>query len=105
MLVDVSAISDLDMWSALVGFALPALIAVLVQSHWSSQVKGAVTAAVCVVGGGVTAALTGYLTGITVVRAILVVLASAVAFYRMFWKPTRIASTIEQATNVTPPGV
>lgn len=105
MNIDVSAVSDLDMWSALVGFGLPALIAVLVQSHWSAQIKGVITAAVCVLGGFVTAALTGDLHGTTIVRSVLVVLGSAVTFYRVFWKPTKIASAIEEATNVTPPSV
>lgn len=96
-------LSDLDLWSALIGFAMPALIAVIVQSHWSSQIKGAVTVGVCMVGGGVTAWLTGYLHGVTVIRAVLVVLAAALIFYRIFWKPSKIGPTIEKATDLAPP--
>jgi ABC-type xylose transport system permease subunit len=96
-------LSDLDLWSGLVGFLMPALIAALVQSHWSSQVKGAATVGVCIVGGGVTAWLTGYLHGITVIRAILVVLGAALVFYQIFWKPSKIAPSIEKATDLAPP--
>jgi hypothetical protein len=98
--MEITTLSDLDLWSMLAGFFMPALIATIVQSHWASQLKAAVTAGVCALGGGVTAALTGYLHGVSIVRAVLIVLGSALAFYRLFWKPSKIAGAIEAATDL-----
>jgi hypothetical protein len=91
------------MWSALVGFGVPPLVAVFVQSSWPSWVKALFTFGVCALGGGVTAALTGYMGGMSPARSVLVVLFSALTFYRMFWRPSAIAPKIEAATNVKEP--
>lgn len=93
--------TDLDMWSAIVGFAVPPLVAVFIQSSWPSWVKALFTFGVCALGGGVTAALTGYIEGMSPARSVLVVLFSALAFYRTFWRPSTIAPKIEAATNLT----
>lgn len=91
--------SDLDLWSAIIGFLLPPLIAVVVQSRWPNWVRGLVAGAACLVCGAVTAALAGQFTGYTPARCVLIVLIMAIGFYRMFWHPSGIAPRIEQATN------
>jgi hypothetical protein len=91
--------TDLDMWSGIVGFAVPPLVAVFVQSAWPAWARAVFAFAVCVAGGGVTAALTGYLHGMSPARSALVVLFSALTFYRVFWHPSTIAPKIEAATN------
>jgi hypothetical protein len=93
--------TDLDMWSAIVGFASPPLIAFLVQSKWAPWAKALTALVVCVIGGGVTAYLTGYLHGMSPARAVLVTLFSALAFYRMFWHPSKIAPAIERFTDLS----
>lgn len=98
--------TDLEMWSGIVGFAVPPLVAVFVQSSWPSWARALFAFAVCVLGGGVTAALTGYLQGVAPARAVLVVLFSALTFYRLFWHPSKIAPMIEKATDLrAPPAV
>lgn len=92
--------TDLDMWSGIVGFAVPPLVAVFVQSAWPSWARALFAFAVCLIGGGVTAALTGYLHGMSPARSALVVLFSALTFYRVFWHPSTIAPRIEAATNL-----
>lgn len=91
--------TDLDMWSGIAGFAVPPLVAVFVQSSWPSWARAAFAFAVCVAGGGVTAALTGYLEGVSPARAMLVTLFSALTFYRVFWHPSKIAPMIEKKTD------
>jgi L-lactate permease len=100
--IDIIHLSDLDIWSMVVGFLLPPLIAVILRSHWRPEVKAAVTVGVCLIGGGVTAYLMGYFHGVTLVRAILLTLGAALFFYRVFWKPSQIAPGIEAATTPDP---
>ena len=96
-------LTDLDMWSGIVGFAMPPLVAVFVQSAWPAWARAVFAFVVCVAGGGVTAALTGYLHGMSPARSALVVLFSALTFYRLFWHPSTIAPRIEAATNIAEP--
>lgn len=91
--------TDLDMWSLLVGLALPALIAVVNRSHWPSWVRALVAVATSVVAGGGTAYLTGQLTAVTWVHAALVVAVAAVGSYRLWWHPSGIAPAIEAHIN------
>lgn len=93
--------TDLDMWSGIVGFAVPPLVSVFVQSSWPAWARAVFAFAVCMAGGGVTAALTGYLEGAGTARAALVVLFSALTFYRTFWHPSKIATMIETKTNLS----
>lgn len=97
--------TDLDMWSGIVGFVAPAVVAVIVRSAWPSWARALVTLAVCVAGGGITAALTGNLEGASPARAVLVVLFTALAFYRLWWHPSTIAPKIEAATSPEPAGL
>jgi hypothetical protein len=93
--------TDLDMWSGIVGFAVPPLVAVFVQSAWPAWARAVFAFVVCVAGGGVTAAFTGYLHGMSPARSVLVVLFSALTFYRVFWHPSQIAPMIEKKTNLS----
>ena len=95
--------TDLDMWAGIVGFAVPPLVAVFVQSAWPAWARAVFAFVVCVAGGGVTAALTGYLHGMSPARSVLVVLFSALTFYRVFWHPSKIAPMIEKKTNLGGP--
>lgn len=96
--------TDLDMWAGIVGFVAPAAVAVIVRGAWPSWARALATLAVCVIGGAVTAALTGNLDGVAPARAVLIVLGAALAFYRLWWHPSKIAPAIEQATTPTPRG-
>lgn len=92
--------SDLDLWSALLGFVAPLVVAVIDQPHWPALAKVIVTVAVSVGGGFLTAALSGAINAHWAwLHASLVVLTAAVVFYRTLWlKP---ASALEAATKLS----
>lgn len=92
--------TDLAMWALLVGFFLPVVLSVLVQTGWDSRVKAFVAFVVCALAGAGTAYFEGDLTGREWVSASLVVLVTALTTYRNFWKPTGISDGIEKRTNL-----
>ncbi len=92
--------SNLEMWAAIVGFLLPPVLALIIQTGWSKQLQAVLAFAACAVAGAGTAYFQGDLTGKRFVEAGLVVLVTALATYQGFWKPTRIAPAIETKTNV-----
>lgn len=92
--------SNFEMWSLVVGFLLPPVLAVVQQSSWSPRLRAVVAFAACAVAGAGVAYFQGSLTGQRFVEAGLLVLVTAVATYRNFWKPTGIAPAVETKTNV-----
>lgn len=92
-------ITDLLMYSALVGFFLPPVLAIVIQTGWSEKVKAGVAFVACLIAGAGTAYLEADLDGRTWVSSALVVLTTGLATYRNFWKPTGIAPAIENATS------
>jgi VIT1/CCC1 family predicted Fe2+/Mn2+ transporter len=94
--------SNLAMWSALVGTLLPLLVAFVNRSTWSSGAKAVVAVISSAIAGTVTAWLNGELSGRDVVTAILIVATATVASYHGLWKPTTIAPAIEEATSPEP---
>ncbi|MDF2751642.1 MAG: hypothetical protein K0S82_24 [Gaiellaceae bacterium] len=88
------------MWSLIVGFVLPPALAVIQQSGWSQQLRAMVAFVACAIAGAGVAYFQGDLNLERWVEAALVVLVTAVATYRNFWKPTQIAPAIESKTNL-----
>ena len=95
--------SNLEMWALVVGFLLPPVLSILMQSGWSQPVQAFVAFVACAVAGAGTAYFQGDLTGRRFVEAGLVVLVTTIATYKGFWKPTRISPTIEEATSPASP--
>lgn len=93
--------SNFQMWSMIVGFALPPVLAFIMQSKWSVQLQSFIAFLACLVAGAGTAILQGDLTFERWVEAALLILVTTISTYKGFWKPTRIAPTIEKGTNVT----
>lgn len=93
-------ISDLLMYSALVGFLLPPVLAIVMQSSWSQQFKAVVAFVACLIAGAGTAYFDADLDGRTWVSSTLIVLTTGLATYRNFWKSTGIAPAIESATDL-----
>lgn len=87
------------LWAIIIGFMLPALIAFVNQVDWSSQSKGIVALISSLVAGTGTAYFAGQWQPEDVVRSIMIVLILSQIAYVTFWKPTRIAPSIEQATS------
>lgn len=92
-------ISDAQMWSLIVGFGLPLLVAMIQQPKWSNPVRVTVTVLSSIVAGGGTAYFAGEFTGRSVLSCALVVCVAAIATYQNLWKPTRVAPAIEAATS------
>jgi hypothetical protein len=96
-------VSNLDMWSALVGFLLPPVVAVANRPTWPSWARAGVTVAGCVLAALGTAWLNGTFDGGDLTRSALVVGFAAFGTYRAFWHPSGIAPAIEKATSPAPP--
>ncbi len=90
--------TNIQMWALIVGFFLPPVIALIQQPGWSSRVRSVVAFVACAVAGAGTAYFQGDLTGRRFVEAGLVVLVTAMATFRNFWKTTGITPMIEEAT-------
>ena len=93
-------ITDLLMYAALVGFFLPPVLSIVIQTGWSQRVKAAVAFVACLIAGAGTAYLEADLDGRTWVSASLIVLTTGLTTYRNFWKPTGISPAIEARTNL-----
>jgi len=91
--------TDLMMWSLIVGFFMPPVQAVIQQTHWSSRVRAGVNFVACFVAGTGVAFFQGDFTGRRVVGSVLVVLVTTIAVYKGTWKPTGVAPAIEAATS------
>lgn len=94
--------TDLAMWSMLVGFAAPPVVALVNSSNWRPWTRALVTAVICVLIGGMTAYLTGDLSGRRWISAALVVATAAILSYRAYWRPSGIAPALERATSPGP---
>ena len=97
--------SNLMMWSLIVGFLAPNLIALVQQPRFTSQMRAGIMFVASVVGGGLTAYFNGQFNFEDVVGSILTVGVASITFYKGLWKPTGVATGIENATSKTPPTV
>lgn len=96
--------SNLVMWTALVGTLMPVLIAFVNRTTWSSGTKATVALVSSAVAGIATAWLNGELAGRDVIAAVLVAATATTVAYHAWWKPTGIAPALEEATSPTPRG-
>jgi uncharacterized membrane protein len=93
-----------DQWAAVVGFALPALVAVINREPWKTWIKALVALLTSVLGGTVTALLAGQFTGSTWIQSVGIAFAASQAFYLLWWKKSGITDAIEQKVFAgTPP--
>lgn len=93
-----------DQWAAVVGFVLPAVIAVVNRAEWKAWLKALVALGTSVLAGTVTALLSGDFTGSTWLQAIGIAFAASAASYKLWWKSSGISDKIEQAVNVVAAG-
>lgn len=93
-------VSDLAMWSLIVGFLLPPALAVVQQGKWDAKIKAALAFLVSAAAAVGVAYFSDDLTGRTWVSSALVVFVGAISTYQMFWKQTTIAPKIESATDL-----
>ena len=91
--------TDLEMYSLLLGAFLPLAISVVQQPGWSDKLRAVVALLICVVADIPLVYFQGDFTGRRLVSSALLVLVTAYATFRNFWKPTGAAPTIEDATS------
>lgn len=91
---------NIAMWQGILGFAMPLLISVIVQTGWDDRAKSVCAFVCCVIGAVGTAALSGQLDGVDVVTGFLIVFTLAMASYKGFWKPLGIAPALTAATTL-----
>ena len=93
--------TDLEMWSLLVGAILPPFVAIIQQPRWPNWFRTVVAVASSLVVGFVTTWLVedDALWEQGMVTAILLVLVSALTTYRNVWRTTGIAPQIEAKTS------
>ena len=92
--------TNLAMWSLVVGFVSPITLSIIVQPGWSSRAQAVVAFIWAAPAGGLTAYFGGALNTQDLVSCILIVLVSAISFYKGFWKPTGISPAVENATTL-----
>lgn len=86
----------LALWSAVVGFVLPPVLAMVMRSSWSSQVQGLVAFTACLAAAAGTVWLQGDLgRSQDLVTSFLLIFTAAIGTYRLYWKPSGIAPSIE----------
>lgn len=94
--------TDLEMWSLLVGVAIPPLVAVIEQPKWPNWFRAVVGVLASAVAGFITTYLTleSALWEQGMIHAMLLVGVASWASYRNFWKPTTVAPVIETKTAI-----
>jgi len=94
-----------DQWAAVVGFVLPALVAIINREPWAPWIKGLVALATSILVGTITALLAGQFTGATWFQAIVITFAASQVAYHTWWKGTEIAAWIESHVAAGPPAL
>lgn len=94
--------TSLEMWSLVVGFFMPLIIAAVQRSSWSNPVRALVALVMCIIAAFGTVWLAGDFNTDDVVSSILLVLVTSIATYKGLWKPTEVAPKIEAATSPGP---
>jgi high-affinity Fe2+/Pb2+ permease len=94
--------TDLQLYSALVGLLLPLLTAIVVQQDWSTALKAIANAALSFVAAVVLTYTQGDLDGDHIRQlfmSFMLVFVPSLATYLGFWKPSAVAPKLNNATN------
>lgn len=90
---------DIENWNLIVGFFLPLVMSVLIQTKWPKWLQAVTLFVVSLIIAGIGQSLTGGLEGLSWLSSALVILVTAIATYHGLWKPTNVAPALESATN------
>lgn len=91
--------SELATISGIVGFAMPAAIAVLNRERWKPATKAIAAFVLCLVAALLTAWYQDALNAEDVRATALIVVGSAIGSYQLWWKPSTLTDRIESATG------
>ena len=97
---EILKMTDQKMWTIVVSFFLPWIIAVVVKQGWTAVVKGWISFGMCLAVALGDAFFSGALTGRGIVSSLLLVVVVCVTSYKGLWKPTGIAEAIEGKVNL-----
>jgi hypothetical protein len=90
------------MWTLIVGFFVPILIAFIQQEHWNSRLRAAVMFVVCIIVALGTCYFQGKLhldDTASIITSILLIVVTAIASYKGLWQPSNVAPQIEHLTS------
>lgn len=92
--------SNTGMWSLIVGFLLPPVIAVVQQERWQAGFKAIIAFVICLLAAvGTVLIQVGSWDWHKWIQSALLILVTAIATYHGFWKPTDVAPAVERATS------
>ncbi len=91
--------SELEMWSLVVGFILPPVLALVMRKGWSDALKASVAFAACLVVAAGNAYLNNQLDLSDWVKSALITLVLAVSTYKGFWKQIGVTQKLTDLTN------
>lgn len=94
--------NTLALLALVLGFVVPLIVALVVQTHWSNTMKSVAALLVSVICSVSWLAFDGKLNGQSASQATIAVLGGAVWFYHYFWKNSGITDWIEQFTTIAP---
>ncbi len=86
-------------YTGIVSVIMPLIVAVVVQSHWRKELKGAAALAACLIAGVGSVFIDGTDPKDLGVVIPLILVASQ-ASYHTFWKPTGLVPGLEAATDL-----
>lgn len=93
--------SNLAQWSALVGFLVPLVIAIIQQTHWGRTIRTIVGVVSSLAAAVVTAAVQNNLNWNTWATSAIWIVTTAMVSYRTIWVPLGAAPFIEAKTTTT----
>lgn len=95
--------TDAQMWDLIIGFVMPLVVAVLVQTHWDQRAQAVAMFICCLVAVALEHLfiLHDFTLGEGLFRSLLIVMVATIAFYKGWWKPLGTAPMIEQKTTIT----
>lgn len=92
-----------DRWTILVAFLLPNAIALINQTHWAPALKAVVSFVCCILTAIVDVIVQGNWNSKDFAGTLILIAFVAYTSYRLFWKPSTIAPTIEAVTSTNTP--
>lgn len=95
-------VSNEVMVAEVVGFVSPIVLAVIQQVPWTDTVKAIVTFLWSVVLGAITSYFAGAFNGTSIVTDILLILVTAIATYKGFWKKQLWVQALHVKTSYRP---
>lgn len=88
--------SNLEMYSGLVGVLLPVVVAKVNAADMSGEQKALVAAVVSIIAATGTTWFQGGMNAADLTTSFLIIFTAAVVTYQTYWKPSGIAGRIER---------